>query len=772
MIFQNSIWSYRESDSQKIEQFSKEWGKDTLITKLLLDRGLTTKEEVNDFLNPKIEDLKDPLLLLDMDKAVQRINYAIEKNESIWLYGDYDVDGITSISILMKYFHSKGVNSKFYIPDRQDEGYGISEQGLDAIKADGGQLVITVDCGITALPQAAYARKIALDLIITDHHEFQGDLPDALAVINPKRDDYPFKSLAGCGVALKLVQALAGDNFLEFYEEVIDIAALGTVADIVPLRDENRIITSIGLAKMPNTKNPGIQALINEAGLVGKEINAGHIGFVIAPRINASGRIGNPSIAVNMLLEKDYFKALEIAKQLSTLNTERQLQEREIMESAERFIQTRIDLDTEKILLVVGNNWHTGIIGIVASKLSDKYSRPTVILNSDGITAKGSARSIEGISIYDVLYQFKHLFDKFGGHEQAAGLSLSSDNIEALRVGLKTYSTAHLHNYMLISKERVDGLLKPQMVTHQLVETIEQLKPFGMGNPKPQFVFNDLVIEDYKTLGKLQNHLKLIVNDTNRVYDALAFNKGNFIKFLKKSDKIHLLMTLEKNNFMGVETIQFMVKDMIKERMPLIDQLRTRFDLAIKNFLIHADGYGNLDEFTNIDSFDIIFSASKCKPILIYSEEGLTKFKDKVLANNYINYTLHFNHFDPLESREGFWDIIIMPLSPNNFSDAYYFISATNDIELYSHIPDRNDLALFYKNALNKEESTLQLLSNKGLFSIAKCRICLVLLSEMLLLEYVENGSYVKLNWLPRPAEKIDIEQLELYKKLIAKWRK
>ena len=250
-----------------------------------------------------------------------------------------------------------------------------------------------------------------------------------------------------------------------------------------------------------------------------------------------------------------------------------------------------------------------------------------------------------------------------------------------------------------------------------------------------------------------------------------AFNRGSFMKFLKKSDKIHLLMTLEKNNFMGVETIQFMVKDMIKERMPISDLLRMRFDLAMKNFLVNADGYGTIDNFTSIDSFDIIFSVPNKKPILIYSEEGLIKFKDKVLANNYINYTLHFNQFNSKESREGFWDIIILPIAPG-VSDAYYFISATNDLELYSHIPDRNDLALFYKYAINKEESTLQLLSNKGTLSIAKCRICLSLLSEMNLLHYKENGNYVKLNWLPRPTEKIDIEQLELYKNLIKKWRK
>ncbi|OJV62159.1 MAG: single-stranded-DNA-specific exonuclease RecJ [Clostridiales bacterium 38-18] len=771
MIFQSAIWSERAIDQQVINKKSKEWHKDQLITKLLLDRGLESESEVEMFLNPKIEDLRDPLLLLDMDKAVERVKTAITNRENIWLYGDYDVDGITSISILMKYFKAIGIVSNYYIPDRIDEGYGISNQGLETIVEKGGNLVITVDCGITAIEQAKYAKSIGLDLIITDHHEFQGDLPDALAVINPKRGDYPFKSLAGCGVALKLVQALTGDEFGNFYDQVIDIAALGTVADIVPLVDENRVITSIGLAKMPNTNNPGIQALIAEAGLVGKEINSGHIGFVIAPRINASGRIGNPSIAVDMLLEDDYFTALEIAKALSQLNSERQSQEREILESAEAYIQRHINLDLERILLIVGEDWHTGIIGIVASKLSDKYSRPTIILNSDGENAKGSARSIEGISIYDVLSNFSHLFEKFGGHEQAAGLSLKAANIPLLKEGLIRYAIAHIQEYMLVSQERVDGVLEPKMVTHDLVETIEHLKPFGMGNPKPQFVFNHLIIEDYKTIGKLQNHLKMVVNDGNRVYDALAFNRSEFMKHLRKNEEIHLLMTLEKNNFMGVETIQFLIKDMIKERMPVGEQLKRRLEASQYRYILESNNNPDTQHFTSIDSFDIIFSVPSKLPVLIYSEEGINKFKEAVLSRNFVDYTLHFNELNESESREGFWDIVIFPVKVDHAAAYIYFADAYH-LDVLSHIPTREDLAIFYKLASQKRDAKLQQLNHRGTFSLVKCRLCLELLSQMQLLNYQLNGDLVTLEWLPRPEHKIDMEQLPWYRQIQERWRK
>lgn len=770
MIFQNAIWTFGSEEQKQIEHYSKVFGQDYLITRLLLDRGLRSEKEVEAFLNPKIEDLRDPLLLLDMDKAVDRIERAIAENQSIWLYGDYDVDGITSISILMKYFEYRTARTNFYIPDRQDEGYGISESGLDQIKASGGDLIITVDCGITAIEQAKYAKALGLDLIITDHHEFQGELPEALAVVNPKRGDYPFKSLAGCGVAFKLVQALAKEDFINFYEEIVDIAALGTIADIVPLRDENRIITSIGLRRMMVTKNPGIQALISEAGLVGKEVNAGHIGFVIAPRINASGRIGNPSIAVDMLIEKDYFAALGIAKQLSALNAERQTQEREIMESAERYIRENVDLNKEKILLVVGENWHTGIIGIVASKLSDKYSRPSIILNVDEGMAKGSARSIDGISIYEVLYQFSPLFDKFGGHDQAAGLSLKVENIGLLKEGLTKYGEESIRRFMLISKERVDGMLAPNMVNHQLVESIERLKPFGMGNPKPQFVFSDLTVEDVKILGKLQNHLKLIVGDGGRIYEALAFNQAAMSQYIRKSDRIHLLLTLEKNNFMGVETIQFMIRDIIKERMPVSNEINNRIHMAIYDYIHESNGWGTNTEFTRVDTFDIIFSVPD-RPIVFYTVSSLMKFKDLVFGHNFVNYTLHFNRMNPVEQRVGYWDIIFMP-TETDFDKAYVFDSPTEQMELGGHLPDRDDLAYFYKSIQGLSACDLDELSLKGRFSLTKARLCLDLLREMKLLVLNENNGYFKFDWLPKPSQKIELEQLDYYRKVIEKWRK
>ncbi|MCA0386662.1 MAG: single-stranded-DNA-specific exonuclease RecJ [Firmicutes bacterium] len=771
MIFQKAIWTSPRISEEDVHDQSTRFGVEPLIMKLLVDRGIESEEAIQKFLNPRIEDLRDPFLLADMSEAVSRINQAIEGKEQIWIYGDYDVDGITSIAILMRYFEFCGIKSNFYIPDRQDEGYGISDSGLMAIKEAGGDLVITVDCGITALAQAEFAKKIGLDLIITDHHEFTGDLPEAIAVINPKRGEYPFKSLAGCGVALKLTQALAGEAFTRFYERVIDIAALGTVADIVPLCDENRVITRLGLEQMQNTHNPGIQALIDEAGLNNKEVNSGHIGFVIAPRVNASGRIGNPSIAVEMLTENDYFKALETAKKLSALNTERQNQEKEIMESAERYIQENIDLAKEKILLVVGNNWHTGIIGIVASKLSDKYSRPTVILNVDDDMAKGSARSVDGISIYEVLYQAKDLYEKFGGHEQAAGLSLKAVNIPLLKQALALYSQSHIRNYMLIAHERVDGLLKPQMVTHHLVEAIEALKPFGMGNPKPQFVFNDLLVEDCKVMGKLQNHLKLVVNDGNRVYDALAFNQASAAQYIKRNDRIHLLMTLEKNNFMGVETIQFMIKDMVKDRMPISENLKNRMCLAIYTFIMSKTSLDESNKFTPIHSFDIILSAAMPqKPLLVYSVEGLIKLKDRVLSENYIHYTLHFNRLDENERREGFWDIVFMPID-QPYQEAYVYESLTAKSELFSHIPNRNDLAMFYRQHYGKSGLGMESLSMKGQISYTKVRLCLALMREMKLINTTENDGFFEIEWLPKPAEKIDIEQLDSYKAMMALYR-
>lgn len=773
MIFQSNIWHPIEVPEDSIYKYSEVFKTEPLITKLLLQRGFKTFNEVNTFLNPSIEGLHDPFLLKDMSKAVSRIKTAIDKGERIWIYGDYDVDGITSISILIHYLRSLNLEADFYIPDRHDEGYGISREGLDFIKSEGGELVITVDCGITAVEQVAYANGIGLDVIITDHHECQEILPEALAVINPKRGGYPFEMLAGCGVAFKLVQALAGDQFFKFYKSVIDIVALGTIADIVPLNDENRVIAKLGLDVMPKTKHLGIRALLSEANLKNKEVNAGHIGFVIAPRINASGRIGNPKIAVELLTTKDERRAFEIARSLSELNTERQARERDIVEEAENYIAHHINLDVEKVLLVVGRDWHTGIIGIVASKLSEKYSRPTVILNIENGEAKGSARSINGISIFEVLSTFKDLYTKFGGHEQAAGLSLPAENVSKLKERLIAYGAKHLPAYRLKIQKSVDGELSPKMVTHKLLDEIEQLKPFGVGNPRPQFVFKDLLIEDFKILGKQQNHLKLIVNDGVRVYDAMAFNQGHLGKFFRRNDHVHMLLYLEKNNFMGVETIQFMMRDLIKNRMPLADEVYQKMAMAEATYLSQEAIRIIPPKFTKIEDFDIIFSRKSDDVLCIFSPQGLMQFKEFVYKDNLYNYAIHFNQLDESLRRPNCIDVIYMPLhgAISDIAKGYVFDEALESKTLAGLIPNRNDVAYLYKVIDRDNEMTLEKMATSANMSQTKCLLSLALLKEMSLYAYEFKGAYIHLTKLPKPAQKVDIEQIPLYRHLIDCWR-
>lgn len=763
MIFQHSIWHFREENAD-LRKYSDLFQTEDIVTRLLLERGITSYEEAQTFLNPSIAHLHDPFLLKGMTQAVEAIHDAIKNGKSIWIYGDYDVDGITSISVMMKYFEFVNYKANYYIPSRQEEGYGLSEMGLDYIKNQGGDLVITVDCGITANAQALYAKDLGVDLIITDHHECQDELPEAIAVINPKIEGYPFKMLAGCGVAFKLTQALLSTQFEAFYPKVIDIVALGTVADIVPLVDENRIFTKIGLEQMLHTQNPGIQALIEEAQLQGKEINSGHIGFIIAPRINASGRIGNPSIAVEMLLEKDYYNALEIAKALSELNLKRQEQERSIIESAEAYIRTSVDLYREKILLVMGNDWHTGIIGIVASKLADKYSRPVVVLNIEDGYAKGSARSVEGISIFAVLSQFKDLFDKFGGHDQAAGLSLPLENLVKLKAGLLEYSEENIPWRLLVNEQRISSTLTSPMVTHKLIESVEALKPFGMGNPKPQFVFENLKVDDYKVIGKTMNHLKIMVNDGVRVYDALAFNQADKASLFSKNEALNLLLTLEKNEFRGVETIQFLVQDFVKAHMPFKSLVFYRTHQAIVNALSTGDCYGLLPTHRRLESLE---EALPSKLVLIFDYKILEEIKDTFLMNQRLDYAIHFGEISKLDWIEDGINFIFLPRQEiaNQNENAFYMgdLSSISD-----YIPNREELVQIYKWITQVTLVTLESLEVKLKMPFAKILCALSLLNEMKLLSYQIQNDVIKIALGERPKEKIDIQNLELYQKFMA----
>ena len=765
MIFQKSVWRATEQDASSIKKYSELFQTEPLITKLLLDRGFDNKNDVDAFFNPSYSQLHNPFLFEDMEKAVMRIRHAIDENESIWIYGDYDVDGITSISVMCRYFKHVGVAVNYYIPDRHDEGYGISIKGIDTIKEHGGRLIITVDSGITAKSEVEYAQKLGVDVIVTDHHECQEQIPDAVAIINPKLGEYPFKMLCGCGVALKLIQALLGEKFQDFADTIIDIVALGTVADIVPLVDENRIFTKIGLDIMQESKILGIRALLHEAGLIGKEVNAGHIGFIIAPRINATGRIGDPKLAVKLLLTDSNEEATKLAQMLSQLNIERQNREKKIFDEAIDYIESKIDLEREKILLVCGEEWHTGIIGIVASKLTERYSRPVVIVNIEAGIAKGSARSVDGISIFDILSRFKSLFIKFGGHEQAAGLTFKEEKLEELKLGLRAYSEKNISFRELINRKRVDGYLQPQMVNHKLIDEIDALKPFGLCNPKPQFAFQELKLEDFKCIGKEQNHLKMIVNDGTRVYDALAFNCSHLTQFLKRQDLIHLLLNLEINNFMGIETIQFLVKDIIKPHLPLNDIIEMMMAKAISNYVLENGQSIPGAEFTRESNFDIIFSASTNNVVFVFSWEGMIRLKDYFFSKNMYNYAIHFNEIDEKEAIDGCFNIIFMPNKET--LERYENAIILEEIQGFGyHIPDRRDLMQLYKELDGVEEIDVKKAADNINLTMPKILICLELLEKMKLIEYKILGKRVLVSHQPKPSEKINLEQIELYKKI------
>lgn len=759
MIFQPSIWA----DSLPMSQ-------EPLVRKLLRSRGLSSDVEIQAFLNPRIEDLKDPFLLCDMEAAVKGIREAIENNGRIWIYGDYDVDGITSITILSKYFRRIGIETHYYIPNRLDEGYGLSRVGLDYIKAQGGTLVITVDCGITALEEAQYAKTIGLELIITDHHELLETLPEAMAVINPKRGGYPFPSLAGCGVALKVTQALSGESFFDFFGEVIDIAALGTIADIVPLVDENRVITKIGLEQMMETRTPGIRALIEEAGLVNRAVDAGHIGYMIAPRINASGRIGNPALAVEMFLENDYYKALDMAKQLTALNAERQARERDIFIAADTYILEELDLLEDRVLLVVGQDWHTGIIGIVASKLVERYKRPVVILNVQDGMAKGSARSIPSISIHDVLKQFSDLYEKFGGHEQAAGLTIKASHLETFKARLRAYGLEHIPEYQLIPERRVDAVLLPDETDRELALSLEQLKPFGVGNPKPQFAIEALQVEDARIIGKQKNHLKLIVGDEGRVYNALVFNQAELAPLMHRGDAIRLLANVELNRFMGVETVQFVVKDLIKPNMPTSPLLELELQKAIQAFITEAEPLMVMDAVSKTD----IWNEGTPLPqrLHVYSEKALNRLRAYVVSENITRYTIHVNRLNANECRDGYADILFMPISSAAGMDGEASIYRICDDAptVKKYMPNREDLIHLYTLIKPLTSISATALSQKGHMRPAKIFLGLDLLSDMALLTYgLRNGS-LYFHWQPRPQDKMDIQGLKRFQEWQRKW--
>lgn len=558
-------WILKEFDKARVVEISKNFNISPLTAIILYNRGIREDGQIKDFLARDLSGMHDPFLMKDMDKAVERILLAKKNNEKITIYGDYDVDGITSIAILYKYLKNMGLEVGFYVPDRMVEGYGVNRDALDKIKADGTAVIITVDTGITAIEEADYAKSIGIDFIITDHHECKESIPDVYAAIDPKRKDceYPFKSLAGVGVVFKLIQALDSSESIEnLMDEYADLMCLGTVADISPLIDENRVIVTEGLKRFKTTKNIGLKALI-DVSTNGKAITTSTIGYTIAPRINASGRLGCASTSVELFLTEDEEEAAKLADSLCHENTLRQQTEQKMFKEALEYIEQHPEIKDDDILVIPHENWHHGIVGIVSSKITEKYYKPSILFAVDGDSAKGSGRSIAGFNLFGALENCSGLLEKFGGHELAAGLTIKSENIEDFRKSINEYAKGRIEDMTLVPTISLDAQIKVPYITIDTVHDINKLQPFGVNNPTPSFSVRNIKIHRISVMSE-GKHLRMTLYKDGKYLDTVGFGMGDYYSMFKEGDYIDVAFALDINDYKGFQNVQLILKDMRK----------------------------------------------------------------------------------------------------------------------------------------------------------------------------------------------------------------
>lgn len=558
----NKKWECYNLDNEKVEELVKKRHITNLLASILVNRGIIDGEKINVFLNPTRKDFYNPFLMPDMEIAVKRIVKAIENKEKIMIYGDYDADGITSITVLKKYLNEIGLKTGEYIPNRLNEGYGLNKDAISKIYNDGYKLMITVDCGISGLEEVDYANSLGMEIIITDHHEPAEKLPEAIAVIDAKRKDnkYPFNQLAGVGVVFKLIQAISTELKLEEkeYLKYLDLVCIGTISDIVPLVDENRVIAKLGLKLIEKTKNIGLKTLLNIADL--KKIDSTAISFGVAPRINACGRMGFQEEALQLFLTEDSGEATKIAKRLVQFNQERQAKEKQIFEEVIEKIEK--DNKDKKCIVLAEENWHHGIIGIVASKITEIYYKPSILICLEGDKGKGSGRSIPGFDLYTALTKCSDYIEKFGGHSMAIGITIKKENFEKLKEAIEKYAQeSNISDIMPIIN--IDKEINLKNINIEEVKSLELLEPFGEGNKMPLFLLRNLKIDSIRALsgGK---HLKLTLKQDNNIVDAIGFNMGDLSKEYLLGDKVDVVGTIEINSFGNKENIQINLKDIRK----------------------------------------------------------------------------------------------------------------------------------------------------------------------------------------------------------------
>ena len=560
-----STWKIKKPDPQLVSLIQQEFNCSLIIASVMANRNILSKEEAQKFFSPTLESLHDPFLMQDMDKAADRLADCIKNRQNILVFGDYDVDGTTGASTLGLFINSAGGNSEVYVPDRETEGYGLSTQGVDRAEKIGAELIITSDCGITGHDSVDYANSRDIDVIITDHHMPSPELPNAYAVLNPKRDDcsYPFKGLCGGGVTLKLAEAVA--IMLEIDPELVyshlDLITLGTSADLVPILDENRAIVHHGLKSLKKTEKPGLHALLEVSNLLEKELTVGRLIFGVAPRINAAGRLGDANRAVALFSTDNPIEAAEIARNLDEENRNRQDIQQTIVDEALLKVNSECDLQNENAIVLWEEGWHQGVIGIVASRIKEEFHRPTVIIAMENGVGKGSARSIYNFDLYENFTNCAAHLDGFGGHPMAAGMTISKSNLPLFRETFINLANNALSESDLVGTLTIETEMKLSDINGRFMEFLDKLAPFGPGNMRPQFVSRKVEIAGKPRLVGNGDHLKFRAKQNSKTFDAIAFNMGKHYSDLLSGKPFDLAFVVEENEWQGRKSIQLNIRD-------------------------------------------------------------------------------------------------------------------------------------------------------------------------------------------------------------------
>lgn len=566
----NYRWNYQPPTQEQREaakSLAKEIGISPILCRLLQERGITSAAEAKRFFRPQLNELHDPFLMNDMNIAVERLNQAMGRKERILIYGDYDVDGTTAVALVYKFLQQFYSNIDYYIPDRYNEGYGVSKQGIDYAYETDVKLVIVLDCGIKAVEEISYAKEKGIDFIICDHHVPDEVLPPAIAILNPKRKDstYPYDHLSGCGVGFKLMQAFAQNNGIEFHQltPLLDLVAVSIASDIVPIMGENRILAFHGLRQLNSNPSVGLKAIIDVCGLAEKEITMSDIVFKIGPRINASGRIQNGKEAVDLLIEKDFQAALEKSNLINQYNETRKDLDKSMTEEANHIVDQLENLSERRSIVIFNEEWHKGVIGIVASRLTEIYYRPAVVLTRTDDLATGSARSVSGFDVYKAIEHCRDLLENFGGHTYAAGLSMKVENVAKFTRRFEEYVTSHILPEQTSATIDIDAQLDFRDITPKFFFDLKKFTPFGPDNHKP--VFATLNVYDYgtsKVVGRDQEHIKLelVDNKSNNVMNGIAFGQSSQARYIKTKQSFNICYTIEENTHKRGE-IQLQIED-------------------------------------------------------------------------------------------------------------------------------------------------------------------------------------------------------------------